>query len=117
MTPSPVDCTREKQHHKKWQSVVEDWRRLLYKNAFTTFTQFMENREISSPTEMNNLKEGLSVEQKNAGYQRKELMDQILNLKPPIISPALIYEWREAADALYEGLGEASNSGAGVYNA
>lgn len=66
----------------------------------------MENRDITSPTEMRNLKEGLTVEQRNAGYKRKDLMDQILNLKPPVVSPAHIYEWREAADKLYEDLGE-----------
>lgn len=101
-----ADCIREKQQHKQWLSLIEDWKQLLYRNAFTTFTQFMENREITSPDEMRNLKEGLTVEQKKAGYQRRELMDRILLLKPPTVNPAHIYEWREAADRLYEDLGE-----------
>lgn len=99
-----ADCEREMQHHKRWMSLVAKWKQLMYQNAHTTFVNFMENRDINSPMEMNHLKEGLVVEQKRAGLKRKELMDHILNLKPPIISPALIYEWREIADKLYEDL-------------
>jgi hypothetical protein len=78
----------------------------MYRNALSAFTQFMENREITSPGEMENLKEGLTVAQRNAGHKRKILMDMILNLKPPTVSPAHIYEWREDADRLYEDLGK-----------
>lgn len=90
--------------------MVADWRQLLFKNALITFTQFMEDREITSPTEMNRLMEELTVEQKRAGIKRKELMDQVLELKPPKVSPALVYEWREASDKLYEDLGRNSVS-------
>lgn len=84
---------------------MEDWKHLLFKNTFTSFTQFMEAREITSPTEMNLLKESLTEEQQKAGIKRKALMEQILDFKPPVVSPALVYEWREDADRLYENLG------------
>lgn len=104
-----VDCDREKQHHKKWLSLVEEWRHLLYKSALSSFTQFVENdTKIIALTEMNRLKEELTMDQKKAGYKRKELMDYVLNLKPPQICPSLIYEWRENADKLYEDLGNLS---------
>ena len=102
-----MDCDWEKQHHKKWLSLVEEWKHLLYKNAFNSFTQFVEeDTKIIAVSEMSHLKEELTMDQKKLGFKRKELMDYILNLKPPKICPPLIYEWRENADKLYEDLGK-----------
>ena len=89
---------------------MEDWKQLVYRNTLSSFTQFMEDREITSPGEMQNLKKGLTTEQKRAGCKRKELMDMILNLRPPAVSPSQIYEWREQTDRLYEDLGEYADS-------
>ena len=100
-----VDCMKEKENYKKWQDLTEDWRQLLLKNCFKSFAIFMEAREIANPEEMDILKERLAEEQKKAGVQRKALMEQVLNFKPPTVSPAIVYEWREAADKLFEDLG------------
>ncbi len=84
---------------------MEEWRHLLFRTAFASFSQFMENKAITVPQEMDQLKDALTAEQKVAGLKRKELIDQLLELKPPKINTALVYEWREAADKLYEDLG------------
>ena len=84
---------------------MEDWKHLLFKTAFASFTKFMEDKAITSPKEVDQLKQELAKEQKVIGLKRKELIDQLLDLKPPNVTTSLVYEWREAADKLYEDLG------------
>lgn len=100
-----VDCVREKQQRKKWTLLVEDWKKLLFKNTLNTFIRFMKDREIVCPSEMTSLKESLASDQRGTGLKRKELMERIMDLKPPNITPSMIYEWREKVDTLYEELG------------
>ena len=105
LTLFSADCYRERQQYGRWCSLVEDWRHLLFRTAFASFAQFMDNKSITAPREMDRLKEQLTAEQKEVGFKRKELIDQLLELKPPKVNTTQVYEWREAADKLYEDLG------------
>lgn len=100
-----MECLQEKQHHKKWLDLLENWKQLLYRNALASFVEFMESPEVTAPSEMTRLKEHLSAQQREAGFKRKTLMEHILSVRPPTASTTVVYEWRKDADKLYEDLG------------
>ena len=105
-----MDTLHEKQNNTRWTAFIEEWKSLILRNTLNSFKEFMEHRQIASPTEMDRLKEELTTEQKKAGERRKELIEWAMELKPPKVSPAMVYEWREEADKLYEDLGITGSS-------
>ena len=74
----------------------------------------MEDKAVTSPKEMERLKDGLGAEQREVGIKRKELIERLLDLKPPNVTTTLVYEWREDVDKLYEDLGRLTMAVAGL---
>lgn len=99
-----ADCFREKQQYKEWESLVTDAKHLHHRNLLTEFTKFMERQEATNLPEVVELKEKLTVEQREIVAKRTKYTNHILDLRSPKASAAQVYEWREAIEKLYKEL-------------
>lgn len=68
----------------------------------------MQSEEVLEPREMVELRSRMKQEQQEAGTKCRVLLHKVLDLKPPLVNTAQVYEWREEMDQFYLDLGKVS---------
>ena len=94
-----------KENRQKWEAAVADWKDLICKLTLDNFITFMESSEVLSPLDLKRGKELLAAEQAAINRRRRELLQQMTSLRPPMATKSTVYEWKEHIEKLNQQLG------------
>nr|CAB3228335.1 coiled-coil domain-containing protein 180-like [Phallusia mammillata] len=98
------DIEREISQHMTWEERVKDWKKLNAEIAVKEFIFFMETDEILEPPEVKEVMESLLAEQRRLSNDRKEMLEQLKELKPPTSTKPSVYKWNSALSKANEEL-------------
>ena len=103
-TCAAADFALMKEHRQKWEAAVVEWKDLICKLTLDDFIAFMESGEVLSPPDLERQKELLAAEQAAINRRRGELLQQMVEFRPPAATKSAIYEWKENIESLNQQL-------------
>ncbi|XP_076854168.1 coiled-coil domain-containing protein 180 isoform X2 [Brachyhypopomus gauderio] len=89
-------------HRQKWETKLQDWKRIKVLAAVNQFRNAMKSPEIQSPESVEETLMTMRTTQQVYSQQRIQILEQIRNLTPPRCSTSLAAEWHSSLSSVNE---------------
>lgn len=90
------EIQRKMMLHLSWNDRVQQWKTLNADIAIKQFIDFMQSEKVGSPPEVEGVTYQFLMEQKQLELKRKDILEQLLEFKPPAATKASVYNWNSA---------------------
>ncbi|KAL6465394.1 hypothetical protein MHYP_G00255270 [Metynnis hypsauchen] len=96
------DLQKEALHRLKWETKLQDWKRIKVLAAVRWFKDFINNPEIQRPKNVQDTLNTMWKMQEMYSEQRTKILEQIRTMIPPRCSKALVAEWYSSLSSVSE---------------
>ncbi|XP_078489424.1 coiled-coil domain-containing protein 180-like [Ciona intestinalis] len=90
------DIQRELDQQRTWSERVTDWKKLNAEFAVQKFIEFMKSPDVVDPPGVKQVMETFLNEQKSLSVVRRQILEQMGELKPPSSTKPSVYKWNTA---------------------
>ncbi|XP_072521084.1 coiled-coil domain-containing protein 180 [Salminus brasiliensis] len=94
------DLQKEARCRLKWETKLQDWKRLKVLAAVSQFKDFINSPEIQRPQNVQETLNTLWTTQQMYSEQRIKILEQMRTMIPPRCSKSLVSEWYSSLSAL-----------------
>ncbi|XP_036454190.1 coiled-coil domain-containing protein 180 [Colossoma macropomum] len=96
------DLQKEALHRQKWETKLQDWKRIKVLAAVRWFKNFINSPAIQSPKNVQDTLNTMWKTQEMYSEQRIKILEQIRTMIPPRCSKALVAEWYSSLSLVNE---------------
>ncbi|MCJ8746829.1 hypothetical protein PDJAM_G00146240 [Pangasius djambal] len=87
------DLQKEVLYHLRWETKLQDWKKIKVVAAVSQFKAFMNSPEIQNPKNVQDTLNTMRTKQKAYSEQRLKILEQVRNMTPPNCSKSSAAEW------------------------
>ncbi|KAK3514522.1 hypothetical protein QTP70_021500 [Hemibagrus guttatus] len=96
------DLQKEVQCQLRWETKLQDWKKIKVVAALSQFKDFMNSPEIENPKNVQDALNTMQTQQKAYSEQRLKILEQVRNMTPPNCSMSLAAEWYSSLSSVNE---------------
>ncbi|KAB5528452.1 hypothetical protein PHYPO_G00140370 [Pangasianodon hypophthalmus] len=96
------DLQKEVLYHLRWETKLQDWKKLKVVAAVSQFKDFMNSPEIQNPKNVQDTLNTMQTKQKVYSEQRLKILQQVRNMTPPNCSKSSTAEWYSSLSSVNE---------------
>ncbi|GAA6098332.1 coiled-coil domain-containing protein 180-like isoform X3 [Tachysurus ichikawai] len=93
---------KEVQCHFRWETNLQNWKKIKAVTALSQFKDFMNSPEIQNPKNVQETLNTMRTKQKAYSKQRLNILEQVRNMTPPNCSKSLAAEWYSSLSSVNE---------------
>ncbi|KAI4898344.1 hypothetical protein NFI96_024571 [Prochilodus magdalenae] len=99
------DLQKQASHRLKWETKLQDWKKIKVLAAVRQFKDFINSPEIQRPRNVQDALNTMWETQEMYSEQRIKILEQIRTMIPPRCSKALVAEWYSSLSSVNEQIG------------
>ncbi|XP_058230944.1 coiled-coil domain-containing protein 180-like [Hemibagrus wyckioides] len=96
------DLQKEVQCRLRWETKLQDWKKIKVVAAISQFKDFLNSPEIQNPKNVQDALNTMRTQQKAYSEQRLKILEQVRNMTPPNCSVSLAAEWYSSLSSVNE---------------
>ncbi|XP_060762949.1 coiled-coil domain-containing protein 180-like [Neoarius graeffei] len=96
------DLQKEVLYHQRWQTNLQNWKKIKVAVAVSQFKDFMNSPEIQNPKNVQDALNTMQTKQKAYSEQRLKILEQVRNMTPPNCSKSSAAEWYASLSSVNE---------------
>ncbi|XP_053509895.1 coiled-coil domain-containing protein 180 isoform X1 [Ictalurus furcatus] len=96
------DLQKEVLYHMRWETKLQDWKKMKVVTAVSQFKDFMNSPEIQNPKNVQDTLSTMRTKQKVYSEQRLKILEQVRNMTPPNCSKSSTAEWYSSLSSVNE---------------
>ncbi|KAK3539025.1 hypothetical protein QTP86_023480 [Hemibagrus guttatus] len=96
------DLQKEVQCQLRWETMLQDWKKIKVVAALSQFKDFLNSPEIENPKNVQDALNTMQTQQKAYSEQRLKILEQVRNMTPPNCSMSLAAEWYSSLSSVNE---------------
>ncbi|KAM9446486.1 coiled-coil domain-containing protein 180-like [Clarias gariepinus] len=96
------DLQKEVLYHQKWQTKLQEWKKIKVADAVSQFKDFMNSPEIQNPKNVQDTLNTMRTKQEAYKEQRLKILEEVRNMIPPNSSKSSAADWFSSLSAINE---------------
>ncbi|KAF5896748.1 coiled-coil domain-containing protein, partial [Clarias magur] len=96
------DLQKEVLYHQKWQTKLQEWKKMKVADAVSQFKDFMNSPEIQNPKNVQDTLNTMRTKQEAYKEQRLKILEEVRNMIPPNCSKSSAADWFSSLSAVNE---------------
>ncbi|XP_053336620.1 coiled-coil domain-containing protein 180-like [Clarias gariepinus] len=96
------DLQKEVLYHQKWQTKLQEWKKIKVADAVSQFKDFMNSPEIQNPKNVQDTLNTMRTKQEAYKEQRLKILEEVRNMIPPNSSKSSAADWFSSLSAVNE---------------
>ncbi|KAM9446078.1 coiled-coil domain-containing protein 180-like [Clarias gariepinus] len=96
------DLQKKFLYHQKWQTKLQEWKKIKVTAAVSQFIGFMNSPEIQNPKNVRDTLNTMRTKQEAYKEQRLKILEEVRNMTPPLCSQSSAANWFSSLSAVNE---------------